>query len=272
MFRWTFTVSVVVLVSAVGRKASASDPPDDPRCEGTHSLGSPLPDACLGLIDTDRPHQTDTPHVVPAGHFQFESAPAEAQLGGTVGTTGGSRSAHLVFFDDNYKIGIVSKMDLQLLFTHGAYDPAGRTLFPSGPLGLRAKLNIVQESGWIPAITLVPWLFLPLAPSEIFRAGPYVFWGWELGEHVELEMNAGLLFGARPKPPAAVVLASALTYKPVESFGLFVEIYATGADAALGTGMLWAFTRDMQVDLGTYVGVHGDEPVATPFVGFSIRR
>jgi hypothetical protein len=43
-------------------------------------------------------------------------------------------------------------------------------------------------------------------------------------------------------------------------------------DAALGTGMLWAFARDMQVDLGTYVGVHGDEPVATPVVGFSVRR
>jgi hypothetical protein len=49
-------------------------------------------------------------------------------------------------------------------------------------------------------------------------------------------------------------------------------IYATGPDAALGTGMLWAFTRDMQVDLGAYAGVHGDEPIATPFVGFSLRR
>jgi hypothetical protein len=25
-----------------------------------------------------------------------------------------------------------------------------------------------------------------------------VFWGWELGEHFELEMNAGVLFGASP--------------------------------------------------------------------------
>lgn len=47
---------------------------------------------------------------------------------------------------------------------------------------------------------------------------------------------------------------------------------ATGPDVALGTGALWAFTRDMQIDLGTYVGLHGDEPAATPFIGFSIRR
>jgi hypothetical protein len=158
------------------------------------------------------------------------------------------------------------------MFTHALYDPAERTLSPPGPLELRAKFSVVEERGWIPAITLVPWVFLPVAPSEALRAGPYVFWGWELGEHFELEMNAGLLFGARPKPPVALVLASALTFKPVETFGLFVDVYTTGPDAALGSGMLWAFARDMQVDLGTYVGLHGDEPVATPFVGFSVRR
>jgi hypothetical protein len=201
MFRWTFAV-FVALASAVAVEASASDAPDEPRCGGSHSLWSPLPDACLGLIDTDRPHQTDTPHVVPAGHFQFESAPAEAQLGGTVGTTGGNRDPHLVLFDDNYKVGLVSNVDVQLLFTHAAYDPSERTLSPPGPLGLRAKFYIVQEDRWIPAVTLVPWFFLPVAPSEVFRAGPYVFWGWEIGEHLELEMNAGLLFGV-PQPTAA---------------------------------------------------------------------
>jgi Putative MetA-pathway of phenol degradation len=262
-------VAGLVVVVATSASAVAVGDEEDPRCKGEHGLWSPLPDACLGLIDTDRPHQTDTPHVVAAGHFQFESAPAELQLGGLLNDRSGDRSAHLVLFDDNYKVGLVSRVDVQLLFTHAAYDPSGRSLLPPGPFGVRAKFNIVEESGWIPAITLVPWVFLPVAPSEVFRAGPYVFWGWELGEHFELEMNAGVLFGAKPKPPVAEVLASALTYK---TFGVFVDIYTTGPDAALGTGMLWAFTRDMQIDLGTYVGVHGAEPVATPFIGFSIRR
>ncbi len=272
MHGWTLFFSVFGVAVAVVPSAVASADEDNPRCKGEHSLWSPLPDACLGLIDTDRPHQTDTPHVVPAGHLQFESAPAELQLGGTVGATGGNRGAHLVLFDDNYKVGLVSKVDVQLLFTHAAYDPGARALLPPGPLGLRAKFNVVEERGWVPAITLVPWVFLPVASSQVFRTGPYVFWGWELGEHFELEMNAGLLFGASPKPPAAVVLASALTYKAVETFGVFIDIYTTGPDAALGTGVLWALARDVQIDLGTYVGVHGDEPVATPFLGISLRR
>jgi Putative MetA-pathway of phenol degradation len=269
---WVTLGGLAIASVLLGWDARADEPQDDPRCQGTHSLASPLPDACLGLIDTDRPHQTDTPHVVAAGHFQFESAPAELQLGGTVGDRGGDRSAHLVLFDDNYKVGVVTGVDVQMLFTHAAYEPATRSALPPGPLGLRAKFNFVKESGWVPAITFVPWVLLPVAPSEVFRAGPYLFWGWELGEHFELEMNAGVLFSASPKPPVVAVVASALTYKPVETFGVFMDVYATGPDAALGTGMLWAFNRDMQVDLGTYLGLTGNEPVATPFVGFSVRR
>ncbi len=244
----------------------------EPRCAGPHSLASPVPDLCLGLIDTDRPHQTDTPHVVPAGHAQFESALGEVQLGGRVDAPRGDRSANVVLFDDNYKVGVVTGVDLQLLFTHAAFDPAEGKLLAPGPLGVRGKVQIVRGEGGLPDVTLVPWVFLPVAPSEPLRAGPYVFLGWELPAHFELEVNAGVLFGAHPKPPAAVVLASALTYTVVDHLGVFADIYTTGPDAALGTGVLWAFTRDMQVDAGTYVGIHGDEPRATPFLGFSVRR
>jgi hypothetical protein len=258
----------VLAVSAVAR---ADDEPD-PRCTGTHSLASPLPDACLGYIDTDRPHQTDTPHVVPAGHFQFESALGSVQLGGLVDAPTGDRTAHVVLFDDNYKAGLVTGVDVQLLFAHAAFDPAEGGLLPPGPLAIRAKFNIVHERGWVPDITLVPWVFLPVAPSETFRAGPYVFWGWDLPANLELEMNAGVLFGVSPKSPAALVLASALTYAIVDHFSVFIDIYTTWPDTALGTGILWAFTRDMQLDAGTYIGLHGDLPRATLFLGFSFRR
>lgn len=271
MFRFRTAAALAVTAVVLPSRHAAADT-GDARCEGTHDLWSPVPDACLDVIDTDRPHQTDTPHVVPAGHTQVESALGEVQLGGTLGAPPGARSPHVILFDDNYKFGLVSRIDVQLLFQHADYVPAQGRFEPPGPLSLRAKFNIVDEKGWIPAVTLVPWVFLPVAPSETLRGGPLVFWGWELPAHLELEVNAGVLFGASPKPPAALVLASALTYTVVGDFRVFVDIYATGPDAALGTGALWAFTRDMQVDLGTYVGLAGDEPVATPFLGFSIRQ
>ncbi len=227
----------IILACVVARPSEAAAGPDDgPSCNGSHSLWAPVPDACLDVIDTDRPHQTDTPHVLPAGHTQVESAVAELQLGGTLGAPPADRTPHVVLFDDNYKFGVVSRVDVQLLFAHAAYVPAQGRFEPPGPLSLRAKFNVVDEKGWVPAVTLVPWMFLPVAPSEALRGGPLVFWGWELPAHLELEVNAGVLFGVAPKAPVAIVLASALTYTVVGDFRVFVDVYATGPDAALGTG------------------------------------
>jgi hypothetical protein len=242
----------------------------DPSCAGDYDLFSPLPDECLEVIDTDRPHQTDTPHLVPPGHTQIESAVAAVQLGVAPGTLTGR--SHVVLFDDAYKFGLAPRVDLHLIVKHADYATDDRRLAPPGPLNVRAKIKLIEEDGLSPAVTLVPWVFIPLSPTQALRAGPLMFWGWELPAHMELEMNAGVLLSGKPKPPAAIVLASALTYTVVGNFRVFVDIYATGWDVALGTGALWAFTRDMQIDLGTYVGINGDEPAATPFLGFSFRR
>lgn len=251
--------------------AAAAEPPTDPRCVGAYSLLNPVPDACLGVIDTDRPHQTDTPHVVPAGHAQFEFALAALQLGGALGAPAGDRHAHVLFFENAYKFGIASGVDVQFLFKHADYVPA-RGLEPPGPLNVRAKINVVTEEGATPSVTIVPWIFLPVARQQALRGGPFLFWGWGLWRDVELEMNAGVIFGAKPEPATTIVLASALTYRVIDEARVFVEARASGPDAVLGTGALWAFTRDMQIDLGTYVGLAGDESVATPFLGFSFRR
>jgi hypothetical protein len=267
-----FAVTALLLSSLAAAQAEADEEARPPSCRGWHSLFDPLPDACLEVIDTDRPHQTDTPHVVPAGHTQVESALVSAELGGTLGAPPGDRSAHLLFFDNGYKFGLFSHVDFQLLIKHADYVPAASKFVPPGQLGVRAKWNFLEGGGKVPALTFVPWVFVPMAPGEPLRAGPLLFLGWELPAHFELEVNTGVLFSEKPKPAAAPVLASALTYTVVGEFRVFVDAYATGGDIALGTGALWAFARDMQVDLGTYIGLHGDEPVATPFLGFSIRR
>jgi hypothetical protein len=138
----------------------------------SHGLASPLPDACLGVIDTDRPHQTDTPHVVPAGHAQFESVLIAVATGGTVGSAPGDRAAHVAAFENAYKFGLLSRVDLQLIMKHAEYVPGDHRLAPPGPLAVRAKFNVIEESGLIPAVTLVPWVFVPLAPSQALRGGP----------------------------------------------------------------------------------------------------
>jgi hypothetical protein len=176
-----------------------------------------------------------------------------------------------LLFGNAYKFGLVSHVDLQLLLQHADVVVQGARLAPPGPLGVRVKINVVRENGWTPAVTVVPWIFLPVAPSQALRGGPLLFWGWQLPARFELEVNAGILASTEPKPPVAAVLASALTWTVAGAFRVFADVYATGWDIALGSGALWAFTRDVQLDLGTYVGLSGEEPRATPFLGFSVR-
>jgi hypothetical protein len=233
-------------------------------CDGVHGLWSPLPDSCLEIIDTDRPHQTDTPHVVPAGHTQIESAIAAVQLGGT--RDGSDPRTHLVLLEDNYKFGLVTRVDVQLLFKHADYVfDAGRFVAP-GPLEARVKLNVIE------GVTLVPTVFVPMARTQPLRAGALVFLGWELPLGLELELNTGVLFQPAFEPHALVVFAAALTsplFGPVKTF---VDVYATGFDVQLGSGFLAPIGRDMQIDLGTYIGLNGAVFAATPFIGFSVRR
>jgi hypothetical protein len=241
-------------------------------CAATYDLMSPVPDACLGVIDTDRPHQTDTPHLVPAGHAQLESALVLVPLGGTVGAPADQRSAHVALLDDGYRFGVTERLELALLAKHVEYVPAARRLVSPGPLGIRAKWSVVDEHGFVPAVTIVPWVMVPFARDQALRAGPLVFWGWELAIGVEIEMNAGVFFGTKPKPVVAGVLATALTLTLVGTLRVFIDIYATGEDVALGTGALLALARDVQIDAGTYIGLHGEASVASPFLGLSLRR
>jgi|SRR5580658_2439799 hypothetical protein len=119
----TFALLVVTaILAAFPRAVAGSDDASDARCHGTHSVWFPLSDECLGVIDTDRPHQTDTPHVVAAGHVQVESALAEVQLRGPLGAPPGARSVHVVLLDDEYTLGLVSNVGPQFLFPHAAYD------------------------------------------------------------------------------------------------------------------------------------------------------
>jgi hypothetical protein len=225
----------------------------------------------LDVIDTDRPHQTDTPHVVAEGRVQVESGVAAVALGGPVGGGSDDRAAHVWFLDDIYKVGAAPHVDLQILARHADYAVGPRRCEAPGPLSVRAKLNVVVGEGAVPAITLVPWVFIPVAPSEPFRGGPAVFWGWELPARLELEMNAGVFFGTSPAPLVAPLLASALTWTVFGEFRVYGEIYAVGSDVQPGTGLLWAFNPNMQVDAGSFIGVAGNVSRATPFVGFSIR-
>ncbi|MFO0677259.1 MAG: hypothetical protein U0169_12055 [Polyangiaceae bacterium] len=256
---------------AFSATAHEEEGPSRPECEGIHSLANPLPDSCLGPIDTDRPHQTDTPHVVPAGHTQYEIALGMVDLGGVVSGPSAGSAPRFVFFENMYKFGLVSNVDFQVIVTHAAYDTKVRRLEPQGPVTLRTKINVLREDGFVPALTFVPHLAIPMSPADGVLGGTSIFLCWDLPLGFEVEANVGAFVEAG-KPGVSPLLASAITRQVVGPLSAYFEGVVFGQERALGSGLLLRVGRDVQLDAGSYVGLAGDRARATPFLGLSFRR
>jgi hypothetical protein len=237
-------------------------------CQGRFWLLRPLPDRCLGPIDTDRPHLTESPGLVPPGHLQVE-------MGVTALELRSRRDRRMVFFENLYKIGIVDGLDLELLVVHVEADARRFALEPSRPLVARAKIALEHTPGM--ETTLVPIVAIPLDEDDTAEAGAQLFAWWQLPWDIDLELNTGLQVPLQRRFAPAFIVGSALTGPvagPVRAFG---ELYAvhevvTRPQLTLGTGLMIAVDRDIQIDTGLFVGLLGDTVPLVPFVGVALRR
>jgi hypothetical protein len=242
-------------------------------CEGAWSLVDPMPPGCMPPLDTDRPHLTDSPYPVPAGHFQLESGLVTTEI------DRGGRVERVLVFDQMYKVGLYRDVDLQLLYVHAGLVPGETRSNVPAPL-IRAKIMLWEDLGARPAVTLVPILSLPWREEHALEAGGHVFMGWDAGPRTSLELNAGG-WGYRQGGPwrPALALAGASTVTLIERLRAFAELAgvqrwdAPGADFELraGTGVMWMVAPAVQLDTGAYIVLAGDVPRAAPFAGASFR-
>ena len=243
------------------------EPVENPdECGGRHSLFRPLPSECLEPIDTDRPHLTDSPGVVPPGYVQLE-------LGVFAYEVRRGQRNQLSFFNNLYKLGLVDRVDLELFLNHIAVE-GGAPRFASGPVVVRSKVALPSTERL--HVTLVPIVAIPF-DADPGAAGAFVFLGWEPVRSVDVELNAGVTFPFAESAPPVMVASSAVTYRvsgPVRAFGEFYTVSdpSTTAQLTFGTGVLVAIGRDTQFDAGVFTGLWGDTPTFTSFVGFSFRR
>lgn len=253
---------------------------DDPAvCKQDFTVFRKVPEPCLGAIDTDRPHKTDTPHLVPAGHVQVELGVVEYEIDKV-----SASDPALVLFNNIYKIGLTDRVDLQLLHAPGSYSVRAKRFEPSTQMMLRSKINVVGGKGGQGdvSVSLVPAVITPLRSGTRFELGGFVFFGAELPFDLDLEVNVGAFSetdSETGKRHAAPVVTTALTRRVFGPISVFAELYhdTTTRDlrawnATFDTGLLVLAGRDVQLDFGAYVGLYGAVPALTPFVGLSARR
>lgn len=243
-------------------------------CDGTYHLFAHVPEDCLEDIVTDRPHKTDTPAILDPGHAQAEIGVVE------YGFSAKERD-DLTLWNTQLKLGIHERLDLE-----GFYAPISTLVSGPAPrlseeFALRAKVLLFsgQQDVWL--LTLVP--YVEVARRKLSVAGGFLFWGYDLPSGLALELNLGYLAHVTSRA-SGVIATGAVTQPLSQRVSGFVELFtetpvveanedgiATRASGSLDVGLLYVVARDVQIDAGVYLGLYGDVPLATFFVGTSLR-
>ena len=259
---------------------SSEERPDVPPegCREDYSVFRPLPRECLGAIDTDRPHKTDTPHTVPPGHAQVEAGVVEYEKA----NLRGSSDDAMVLMNDEYRLGLTRTIDAEVEYATGSLSMRSKRFAFGKQLFLRTKIGVVGDDDSPMMLSLVPTVALPVARSGTFEGGGFLFFGAEVALEIELELDVGAMSASVPdgtRRHAAPVVTTALTRHVAGPLAAFAELYnqTTTAELAkisstLDGGVLVALGSDAQLDLGCYAGLWGNLPALTPFLGFSVRR
>lgn len=245
------------------------------RCDRRFTALHPKPTECLETIETDRPHKTDSPKVLEPGHAQMEMGLMEYEIA----RFGASSDTSLVLMTNIYKLGVVDKIDIEVLHGAGSYAMREGRFRLGTQMTVRSKLNVFGGKDGAFAVTLVPAVVVPLAKGTT-EAGGFVFMGGALPASFEIELNVGGVTekaGASRRQFAAVVTA-AITRRLVGPLSGFVEWYNDTTTSNLDTwtatadsGLLLLLGKNLQLDAGTYVRLWGDAPAVTPFLGLSTR-
>ena len=233
-------------------------------------------------LSTDRPDRTESPYTVPHGWFQIESDVASwGRIDGV-----DERLTSTSFLTLNMKYGVTQRIDLQMVFSPWVRveeEVAGSVTSSrtdTGPLGLRAKFNIVGNDVAGPAFALLPYVFVPTHGDNVFddvTFGIVTPVSIPVGENAAFSAMAGV---SRIDNEDTWVLASVSIGSVL--FGAlsgFIELYTsrnsfeTDAidDATIDAGITYALGENWQLDTGVYRGLVDETEDWRVFLGASGR-
>jgi hypothetical protein len=215
-------------------------------------------------INTDRPDQTESPHIVPAGHLQIETG-----LSINPFDSAGEKTPLMGMAVLRY--GLSKKLELRLLIEEGRdrdryLDETTQGLFPLA-IGGKALL-LERASGPIPQIALLAWLSLPFlarSSEQSIYWSPQVLMAFEnkIGDKLELEYNIGAkqeVFGPRWQAVGSTSLHIELS-KKLTGFVEYFGQYQPSEDPMhnIDGGLLYKINPKLQLDIS------GGRSVSAPF-------
>jgi hypothetical protein len=279
--------SVLFLFLAVGTPLKAQ--PTTQSLPGTnYSLFNPVPANKLRELSTDRPGKSHSAITVDAGHFQFESDflnyTYDPHGSGDITTRAYTVGTPI------FKLGVTNWMDVEFGFAllNSLHQTNGNsaTAYGFGDTLLGAKINAFGNDGGDQSLAFLPFLKLPTASSGIGN------------DHVEFTVNAPYTI-ALSKPwsltlePNIGVLRNSdnTTYRG--DYGLIVNLnrpvfikeltaaveFAVDASTertdatkmSFDPSLQYLLSKNLQLDVGAYLGLNKVTPRYFPYIGVSYR-
>jgi hypothetical protein len=201
-------------------------------------------------IDTDRPDQTETPSIVPAGNFQIES--------GFVHQQDAKDSRTLTLPTTLWKYGLNDNFEFRLT-TEIISNKAGDTT-TSGlkPVVAGFKVKLWEEKGIVPKASFITHLTLPKVASKELKASYLapqlkLLLQNTLGQNVDLGYNLVVQWdGESAEPVYGYTLSPNIAL--TKNLKLFVEAYGflpqhAHAEHWADGGFMFLITKYIQIDI-----------------------
>lgn len=264
------------------------EPPPD---KSGYTLFNPTPPDQLRSFNTDRPTKANVPWTLDAGRAQVE-----ADLGFFThdhSTSTGTRQTTWTGLAPIFKLGVTDRVQADLVFS-GLYNHteltnratgATQTLEGFGDVTLRSKMNLWGNEGGATAFALMPYVKLPSNTGGVGnnQVEGGVFAPLAVSLPLDLTMIVMTQFDAQKNVNDTGTHAHFsqlvnLNRPIVENLTGYVEFYAdesarrgVGTFYTLDFGLAWVIAPDLQLDVGTYVGLNQAAPDLQAYFGVSRR-
>ncbi|HET6378980.1 MAG TPA: transporter [Methylocella sp.] len=244
---------------------------------------------------TDRPHTTESPFTVDAGHLQVESGLLSYAL--SQADLEGATTQDFDVVATNFRIGVTNSAEIDFILqpygiSHSKSLDGGPVIRSSGMGGaqIRAKLNLWGDDSYgepgSSAFALLPFVSLPtdrtngVSPAFV-EAGVVGLFEVKLTDIISLEINDGVLYlrdGGDPSYHAELLTTANIEFEWTETFGTYYEVVAQigrndpmGDIGFVGTGATYLWSENVQLDAGVNLGFTPAAGRINPFVGLTMR-
>jgi hypothetical protein len=240
-------------------------------------------------MSTDRPDATESPYTVDAGHYQMESDLIARTRNHDKADGADTVTTAWMFTAVNFKVGLTNNIDLQAVvepYTKIETDDRAASsedkLSGFGDITTRLKINLWGNDEGDTAGALMPFVKWPTAGEGLgndkIEGGlilPVAFAlssGWSLGimtevDFVRNETNDGYT--------TEWVNTATVSHDIAGDVGGYLELTSTltdGADlATFNCGLTYGLNKNIQLDLGTNIGLTDATEDLVVFAGISVR-